>query len=212
MNASKWILPVGLFLLLSAWTGAEAGSIYRKAQGRIRPLTADPTARWVGDSVTITINERSVIENETERKMDKDSSRSAKMSGTLDLANIFSSVGKHIFDFPNLDFSSSASAKFDGETEYESDRSMTDEITVTVQDVQPNGNLVVIGTLARSIHGDTQIVQVSGIVRPDDISYENKVSSTRVAQFRIINRMKGQEKNFTNPGWLAGIANFVNPF
>ena len=47
MKRCKWILTLDLLVVLTAATAAPAGSIFRKAQGRIRPLTADPTARWV---------------------------------------------------------------------------------------------------------------------------------------------------------------------
>jgi len=211
-NKTKWLLGASLLSLLLAWGAAEAGSTFRKAGARARSLIADPTARKVGDSLTIIINERSVVETETERKLDKSSSESAKMGGTLDLANMFWSVGKHIFDFPKLDFSSSTSRKFEGAGELEDDWSIIDKITVTVQDVQPNGNLVVSGTIKRTVRHDVQTIQVSGIIRPDDIAYENTVSSTRVAQFRLVNRVEGQENSFTSPGWMATFGNILNPF
>jgi len=214
MKSSKSvrILCAGLFGVFLAWPPAQAGSIFRKVRGGARSLTADHTARRVGDVVTIVINERSIVENESERKMDKTTSRTAKMGGTFDIANVLWSVGKHIFDFPALDLSTSSQTKFDGKADLDMDRSLIDEMTVTVQDVQPNGNLVVIGTRTRSVNGDTQVIQISGIVRPVDIDYTNKVKSTLVAEFHIVTKVTGQEHNFRNPGWLGRIANWLNPF
>ena len=211
-NRTRPILCAAALALLLAWLPAQAGSIFRKVKGGARPLTADHTARRVGDVVTIVINERSIVENESERKLDKITSRTAKMGGTLDVANVLWSVGKHIFDFPKLDFSSSSDTKFTGKADVDMDRSLIDEMTVTVQDVQPNGNLVVIGTRTRSVNGDTQVIQVSGIVRPMDIDDTNKVKSTQVAQFHIVSKMAGQENNFRNPGWFSRVANWMNPF
>lgn len=211
-NWKRRTLCAGLLAMLLTWPSARAGSIFRKVKGGARPLTADHTARRVGDIVTIVINERSIVENESEREMDKTTSRTAKTGGTLDIANVLWSVGKHIFDFPKLDLASSSDTKFKGKADLDMDRSLIDEMTVTVQDVQPNGNLVVIGTRTRSVNGDTQVIQISGIVRPVDIDATNKVKSTQVAQFHIVTKMKGQENNFMNPGWLARVANFLNPF
>ena len=204
--------PAIVLLLLLAASACWAGSIYRRVKGGARPLTADPVARRVGDLLTIVVSERSVIENDSERKLDKSDSRKHSMEGTLDLASLCKGLGAKIFNFPKLDFKGANETKFKGEAEYESDRSFIDEMTVTVHDVHPNGNLVVIGTRTRSVNGDVQIIQMSGIVRAIDISYDNKIKSTRVAQFHIINKMKGQEENATNPGWLSRIANFLSPF
>jgi flagellar L-ring protein precursor FlgH len=209
---SRLHLLAAVAATLAACAAAWAGSNYRKVKGGGRPLTSDHTARRVGDLVTIVVNERSIVENESERESKKTTSRTAKMGGTLDLANIFFPVGKHIFDFPKLDFSSSSAASHKGEADFGQDRSLIDEISVTVQDVQPNGNLVVIGQRTRTVNGDTQIIAVSGIVRPIDLDFDNKVKSTRVAQFHIVTQMKGPEKNFTDPGWFSQFANFFNPF
>ena len=191
---------------------APAGSIWAKASRRTKMILVDDTARHTGDVLTIVINERSVIENETTRDMKKSENRSATMDGTLDLANLISSVGHRIFDFPKLKFDSSAKSDFGGSANYDSERSVIDQITVVVQDVLPNGNLVVAGTRQRAVGGDRQVIHVSGIVRPSDIAFANTVNSDKVANFHIVYKHKGQENSFTKPGWLARILNFLNPF
>ena len=212
-HAIRWARVAVLALCAAAaLQAARAGSNFRKIKGDPKPLTADHTARRVGDILMIVVNERSIVENESDRDLSKTTARTAKMGGTLDLANILFSVGKHIFDFPKLDFSSSSNSTHEGTADFEQDRSLIDEISVAVQDVQPNGNLVVIGTRTRTVNGDTQTIQVSGIVRPIDLTADNKVPSTRVAQFRIMTKMKGPENNFRNPGWLSQFSNFFNPF
>lgn len=209
-SATKLLAACTVLLAVTALT--LAGSIWTKAASLKRAIHADDTARRVGDLLTIVIDEHSVIENDTSRGLDKQSSRSASMGGTLDLANLIGAVGDRIFDFPNLDFSSSAKTKFDGKANYDSDRSVADQITVTVHDVLPNGNLVILGRRERAVSGDKQIVQVSGIVRPNDVTFTNTVRSDRVADFRICYGDRGPENRFTKPGWVARILNFLNPF
>lgn len=212
MNRPARLMVLTLTAILLASAGSQAGSIWAKASHRKRPLYADDTARKIGDSLIIIIDERSVIENETSRDMQKDTSRSAKTSGTLDLANVTGPVGRRIFDFPRLDASATSSTKFGGSANYDSDRSVIDRITVTVEDVLPNGNLVVIGKRERDVAGDRQVVAVSGIVRPSDITFANTVGSGSVADFHMVYKGKSQEDHFTKPGWLARILNFINPF
>jgi len=192
---------------------ARAGSIWARGEPRARAAYTDDTARRRGDSLTIVINERSRIDNETNRKLEKKDDRTASMSGTLDPANLVGHpVGKTVFDFPRLSFASSAETKFDGDSEFESDHSLQDQVTVTVVDVLPNGNLVVAGGRQRQTDGDLQTIEVTGIVRPSDIAFNNTVSSSRVADFRISYAGKGSEKQYTRPGWFARILDLINPF
>ena len=206
------------FLLVAAVVAAaagavSAGSIWSRGNRRMKLITIDDTACQAGDVITIVVRERSVIENDSSRKMDKTTSRKGVTSGTLDLANLIQqSVGHQIFDFPKLNMDFSSETKFAGGTDFESDRSVQDKITVTVEDVLPNGNLVVFGKRQREVEGDTQVVQLSGIIRPSDIAFDNTVDSDRVANFRLVYKGRGQEVKFTRPGWLGRLLNWLNPF
>ena len=193
---------------------SRAGSIWARGTRRTRELFTDDTARDIGDVLTIVIDEKSKIENTTNRKMEKDTSRTAKITGKLDLEDLASMVplGRRVFDFPKLDFSSSSNSSFDGAADYDTDRSMSDQITVAVEDVQPNGNLVVLGRRTRTIAGDSQIIEISGVVRPSDIAFDNTVKSTKVADFHLVHRTEGRENRFVRPGWLSRICNILNPF
>ncbi len=189
-----------------------AGSIWDKGHARTQSILTDDIARHVGDTLTITINEKSEIANETSRKMDKTGSREMKVDGTVDLRDLIPALRGKIFELPDVNASSSAKSNFDGSADYDSSRKVVDQVSVTVEDVLPNGNLLILGKRTREIAGDTQIVQISGIVRPSDIAFDNSVKSEKVAQFHIIYKRKGQEKMFFNPGWLGRILNFLNPF
>lgn len=211
MKSRRSMLAAAALAALAAAQVAPAGSIWAKGRQRTQKLYADDTARGIGDTLTILIEEQAKIENETTRTLDKSNSRSAKASGKFDFGNLISWLEGRVFELPNADVSHQAANKFDGKAEFESDRSVTDKITVTVEDVLPNGNLVVLGQRQREVGGDRQIIQASGIVRPSDVAFDNSVSSKKVADFRMIYKSKGQENHFTKPGWLARILNWLNP-
>lgn len=198
--------------LVLAWTASagQAGSIWAKGKGRA--LHGDDAARYVGDVLTIVIAEHSVIENENGRAMGKKSGRKASVAGNIDLLRGLDAITGKLFSIPDMDLDISADSDFEGDTSYDVDRKMVDQITVTVSDVLPNGNLIVVGSRHRKVAGDTQIIQVSGVVRPSDVTFSNTVSSDRVADFRIVFREEGRETQFTRPGWLDWILNTTNPF
>ncbi len=204
-----------LFVAACAASSSSAGSIWAKAHcagTAPRPLHSDDTARRVGDMLTIIIDERSVVTNETSREMNKSSARKASVSGNLDLLEAVDTVTGELFSIPELELDNSAETDFEGEANYDTDRKVLDEMTVTVADVLPNGNLVVVGSRTRSTGGDEQIVQVSGVVRPSDITFANTVRSEQVAEFSLVVEQCGRENRFTKPGWLDRFLNIVNPF
>ena len=205
-----------LSILAWAWAGthARADSLWAKASRQSRNLYTDDTARNVGDVLTVIIQERSSFDQETNRNNSKKSSVSASTAGTFDGRDMLLGKlrGTEAFRFPELSLNSSFDQKFDGKAGSDTARSVDDQITVAVEDVLPNGNLVVLGTRYREIDQEKQIVQISGIVRPSDIAFDNTIASRRVADFRLVLKIDGPENNYTKPGWFARIWEFVNPF
>jgi flagellar L-ring protein precursor FlgH len=180
----------------------SAGSIWAKRNDNSADLYSDDTARTIGDIITIVISESSNTENEIERKLEKDTDRSSTFDGTV---GDFTDLGE-------FGMSSESSISLDGKSEFDDERLFEDKITVVVVDIMPNGNLVVSGTRSRSISGDTQTIEITGIVRPSDIEYDNTIKSEQIADFRIINKSVGVSEPYTNPGWLTGILNLLWPF
>jgi len=199
--------------VLTAVTLARAGSVAAKSPHGMRSLFADDTASNVGDVLTITIDEQTSVDNEVNRELERKSTRDAAMSGNADLQDLVSAVrGATAFRFPKITYEQDASTKFDGTAAYETERTVTDQITVLVEDVLPNGNLVVLGTRHREIAGETQTIQVSGVVRPSDINYANTVTSARVADFRLVLKVEGADSRMAAPGWWDVIWNVISPF
>lgn len=209
MNKNVFALVVAA--LLVAALPALAGSIWAKTQAKSTAIFADDTARKTGDNITITIEENSKIENETTRKLDKSGSRSGKFDGAFKWGDIFSFLTERTFNLPSVDASGSSSNKFDGKSQLGMDKKLTDKITVTVQDVLPNGNLVVLGKRERGVGPDKQVIQASGIVRPSDIAFDNTIPSNKVANFKLIYDSQGEENSFLRPGWLSKWLNKWNP-
>lgn len=79
-------------------------------------------------------------------------------------------------------------------------------------DVLPNGNLMVVGSRDRQIGGDIQTIEVSGVVRPNDIAFDNTIKSQQVANFHITTKNGGVSGSYTQTGWLARIMDFLWPW
>ena len=191
-----------VFSVLFAVAFAQGGSIWAKRDRNSRNIYADDTARNIGDVLTIKISEDSKIDNTAKRDLQKDVTKSTTFNGKIG----------NFADLGDLGVSAQSSNKLNGKADYKDQRTFEDSITVTVVDIQPNGNLVVMGVRNRNINGDTQTIEVSGIVRPSDILFDNTIKSTQVADFRLVSKDGGIAAPYTKPGWLGGIFDIVWPF
>jgi flagellar L-ring protein precursor FlgH len=201
MNNKMLLLVLTASVLLST-ACSQAGSIWAKRDKNMKAVYADDVARQIGDVLTITITENSTVDNKAKRDMKKETDRSTTFNGDL---GSFADLGE-------FGMSAESDNQLKSKADYKDERKFIDNITVVVVDILPNRNLVVLGTRNRDISGDTQTIEVSGIVRPSDISFDNKVKSERVADFRIVSRNGGVAAPFTKPGWLGGILNIIWPF
>ncbi len=205
------LISVSFFSILLLAGVAWAGSIWARANCP-RPLHTDDTASRIGDILTIVIDERTVIDNKSERNLEKKSSRKAGVQTNVPLMSAINTATGGMFKLTKADLDMSAESTFDGKADYGSDRTMIDQITVTVADVLPNGNLVVVGTRDRKVDDDKQTIQISGVIRPSDITFANTVRSDKVAEFKIVFKDGYREKRFIKPGWFGRILNLLNPF
>lgn len=215
MNIRETI-TIGVATILLTTSIAQSGSIW--AHGRQTRLQSglfeDDKARNIGDVLTIKIDEGSDIKTKKDTKLDKTNSNSGGGGGSFDLGDLLPGLPRFdkTFRLPNYDYSNESKAKFDGTSEYSTKNSYIDQITVVVEDVMPNGNLLVLGKRIREVAGQKTVVQASGIVRTSDIDADNIVVSTRVANFHIVYVDRGMDQNFLHPGWLSRVWNLLNPF
>ncbi|MCP4613759.1 MAG: flagellar basal body L-ring protein FlgH [Planctomycetes bacterium] len=211
-NRKVLMLALVIFVLLSA-TCLQAGSIWAKRDKNMKELYADDVARQIGDILTINIAEASKTDNKAKRDMKKDTSRSTTFGGgpnfpsggTLDRLL----PGQLL---PSFDMSAESDNELKSKADYKDERKFEDQISVVVMDILPNNNLIVMGTRNRNIAGDIQIIEVSGIVRPSDIAFDNTIKSEKVADFRIITKNSGVSAPYTKPGWLGKIFDVIWPF
>lgn len=95
----------------------------------------------------------------------------------------------------------SANVESKGEGSADQSASLTGSITVTVVEVQPNGNLIVRGQKQMALTQGSEVIQVSGIVRPEDVAPNNTVQSRRLADARFTYQGGGEIASATRAGW-----------
>jgi flagellar L-ring protein precursor FlgH len=180
------------------------GAIYQA--GQELALFADLKARRIGDVLTIVLNEST---NASKSAITK----TTKTSAVTDTGpTIF---GKSITakGVPILDTTLSGSHAFDGEGSSTQGNSLVGSLTVTVVDVQSNGNLVVQGDKSLKLNQGDEFIHIAGVVRPADIATNNTVTSDKIADAHISYSGKGVIDNSNRMGWLTRFFNSMfSPF
>jgi flagellar L-ring protein precursor FlgH len=202
MNNKTLVLITLTASVLFSTACSQAGSIWAKRNQNMRAVYADDVARQIGDVLTIKITENSTVDNKAKRDMKKETDRSTTFNGDV---GGFADLGE-------FGMSAESDNELKSKADYKDERKFADSITVVVMDILPNRNLVVLGTRNRNISGDIQTIEVSGIVRPSDVAFDNTVKSERVADFRIVSRNDGVSAPYTKPGWLGSIFDIIWPF
>jgi flagellar L-ring protein precursor FlgH len=179
------------------------GSLFQAAS--YRPAFEDPRARMPGDIVTVQITERINASQKSSASIDRSGSASAGVSALPFISPGSSLLGK-------LDLGATSSNQFDGSGETESANTFSGSITATVQEVLPNGHLVVAGEKQIGVNQNVDVLRFSGTIDPKHIRPGNVIASTQVANARIVSRGRGAQGEALSIGWLARFFLTVLPF
>ncbi|PIE37189.1 MAG: flagellar basal body L-ring protein FlgH [Gammaproteobacteria bacterium] len=222
---NKWIgLPVVFgALLLSACGGIpeKSHSIYGPAEPIALPpqpeapitgslygnpgtmaLFEDMRAHQVGDILTVILSEST----NASKSADTSLGRKGKTSITNPtLAGQTRIIGTD----SNLGFELNSASDFTGESASAQNNTMQGTIAVTVGKVLPNGNLYVQGEKWIKINQGNEYIRLRGILRPVDISTNNTVLSTQIADARISYSGTGSTADVNMAGWLSRF--FMSP-
>lgn len=174
---------------------SSAGATSLWADDSSLNLFADRKAHAVGDSLTIIISEIS------------SASRTAAGSNSKSGSNTLS-AGTGIFDFLAA-ASASGSDSFKSNGSLSNTNAVSGKITVQVVEVKPNGNMVVSGTQTIVQNTDTHKITLTGIVRKDDVTVNNTVASSLVADAQLKFDGKGPLNAKQRQGILTQIFNIL---
>lgn len=172
---------------------ANNGSLYQ--QNYSRSLFNDRKAHRVGDIITILLTETTTSQKSTSSSISKDSEITAEVPTIL---------GKRISDF---EVGINNEREFSGSGSTGQSNSLQGSITVTVHQVYPNGLMMVKGEKWLTLTNGSEVLRVSGLLRPEDVSPENTVPSTKLADARLTYSGTGELADSTRQGWLTKFFN-----
>ena len=177
-----------------------------------RSFFKDQRASKVGDIVTVMIDiaDKAELSNQTTRT--RSSAESANITNFLGLEN---TIGQKLL--PNgyspeaaLDLGADSSATGQGSVNRKEKIELT--VAAIVTQVLPNGNLVIEGHQEVRINFELRDLAISGIVRPEDISFTNEIKHSQIAEARISYGGRGQLTDVQQPRYGQQVVDILFPF
>lgn len=170
------------------------GSIFQ--EGRSVRLFEDSKAFRIGDILSVTLSESTNASKSAATSTTKDDEVDIGAGTLLGVTPTYK--GDSV-----LNNSLNSERSFDGSGNSNQSNSLRGEISVTVVDVQSNGNLLVRGEKIIGLNQGSEFIRLSGIVRPQDVGSENVILSSKLANARIYYGGGGTIAEANTKGWLS---------
>ena len=164
-------------------------------------FSSDRRAKKVGDILSVTLSETFSSSKGATNSSAKADSIGAELGPTGIMRN-----------FAGLGGSASKTNSFSGSMATSQSNSLSGTISATVVRVFPNCNLEIKGQKKLRITEGTEYIRLSGIIRPQDISTSNTVSSTKIAEAQIEYVGAGILDSASKPGWGSALFRAISPF
>ncbi|HRD65768.1 MAG TPA: flagellar basal body L-ring protein FlgH [Candidatus Competibacter sp.] len=175
------------------------GTIYQA--GADMRLFEDRSARRVGDIVVIRLVEKT--------DATKSATTGVNKSSDIALQNPFLLGAPFSAGSLKLNASVSGERELGGEGSSDQSNSLTGNVSAVVVGVYPNGNLAIRGEKMLTLNQGEEVVQISGVIRPEDIAGDNSILSSRVADAKITYAGNGALADANTIGWLGRF--FLSP-
>ncbi len=187
----------------SIWPGDSASNIFFK----------DTKARKVGDIVTITIAENTTSSQDATTQTSRSTSYNVQTGQLLGLPSnlgIQNFLGLGNGFSPDLDATTANSHSGSGTVTRNG--VLTTTMTAIIKEILPSGNYRIEGKRSVTVNFEEQILVLSGIVRKEDINFDNTISSTLIANSSISYEGRGVVSDQQRLGWAGRILSFIWPF
>ncbi len=178
-----------------------------------RAFLSDQRAGRVGDILTVTINiaDAAQLSNGTARS--RANAENAQGSALLGYETIWNRLpGQTGSVNPAGLINASSTGNSQGTGSVNRSETITLRVAAVVTQVLPNGNMVIQGSQEVRVNAENRVLQIGGVIRPQDIQSANQVPYDRIAEARISYGGRGQLSDVQQPRWGQQFFDSIFPF
>jgi len=193
----------------------KKGSLY-SVQGP--SLFADKKDLQVGDIIQVKISESLSSNTNTKREISSD--RNSNLGGGLisqidantDLSSTTQSFADKFNSYAGVNFGTESSSENTGEVKTNLSERFTTTVSAIIEESYQNGNYLIRAQKEMLIDGQKQSLVLTGVIRPYDITSDNSVLSSQVANLKILYIKDGEEQDVMRTPWGTRILQTFWPF
>lgn len=182
------------------------GSLFGRGDN---PVFSDKKAMNVNDIVTVVIDENILSSSSGTKKISRVTND--KLGGAL-FAGGPGSVATQVNKLSNISVGIDSKDAFKGQGSNERKEKFTTTLSARIIKILENGNYFIDGRREMLIDGQKQVLHVSGVIRPEDISQTNMIDSKHIADAKILYETQGDIKEATEKGWGTKAVESIWPF
>ncbi len=171
----------------------------------------DQRAGNIGDILTVTIDikDKAELDNETERT--RESSEGAGLNALLGYEADLGQILPGAVDNANL-VGAEADSAHKGSGTIDREEKIQMKLAAIVTQILPNGNMVIQGRQEVRVNFEKRILELAGVIRPQDITIDNTISYEKVAEARVSYGGKGQITDVQQPRYGQQVYDILFPF
>lgn len=200
--------PVRMPMPVTTASIHQPNSLWRSGS---RAFFKDQRARKVGDILTVNvrITDKAEIDNKTtQSRVNNQNSTISALAGFGKKALKLLPSGAALTPLTDTD----STTKSEGEGSVDREEKLTVTMAAVINQVLPNGNLVIEGKQEVRVNFEVRELIVAGVVRPEDISAQNTIDSTKIAEARISYGGRGQISDMQQPRYGQQVLDILLPF
>lgn len=180
-------------------------------QSNSKTFFKDQRATQVGDILTVLVDieDEADMENKTQRK--RSAAENVGLPNLLGYEQALNAVLPNAVDNEKLiGLNSGTNTSGDGKIERE--ESVKLRLAAVVNQILPNGNMVITGNQEVRVNFEKRVLQVTGIIRPQDITIDNTVTYDQIAEARIVYGGEGHITDLQQPRYGQQVYDILMPF
>ena len=178
-------------------------------------LFSDTKAKKVNDIVTVIITEQVSQSSKATKKLNESNKDNggifdASVSGGVNIGGRKYGLSKTglSLNLPSMN----STRSFNGGGIQDRKEKFQTTISARIVKVLQNGNYYIYGTREIYVDGEKQIIQIAGVIRPQDISPDNTIDSKYISDAKIKYVTQGDIKDYTKPNWFVKFWNKIAPW
>lgn len=200
--------PVSLPMPAPETVARHANSLWRPGA---RAFFKDQRAGRIGDILTvlIEISDNAAINNKTIRS--RKNSEDASLNNILGFESKLSRILPSAVD-PSKLVDADSTLSNEGSGSVDRGETINLKVAALITQVLPNGNMVLQGRQEVRVNFEMRELQITGVIRPEDIKTDNTVTYDKIAEARISYGGRGQISDVQQPRYGQQIFDIVFPF